>query len=44
MNDVDCLWHLAQRDDRCGEAVECDEAAAEFFAALQQLAKAVEPA
>ena len=36
--------HLSERDDACGEVVECEEAALKFLVSHQQLSKAVEPA
>ena len=36
--------HLPERDDPCGEVVECEEAALKFLVSHQQLAEAVEPA
>lgn len=44
VNNVDAQRHFAERDDGCGEMVECDEAAFEFFIAHEQLAEAIEPA
>ena len=36
--------HFAQRDDLCGEVVECEKVALNFPVLHQQLSKAVEPA
>ena len=36
--------HLAERDDPCGEVIECEENALKFLVSHQQLSKVIEPA
>lgn len=43
VNNVDCQSNLAERDDRGGDVVECDEASLKLLVSHQQFAEAVEP-
>ena len=43
VNNIYAEWHVSERDDRCGDVVEGDEAAMELLVSHEQLAEAVEP-
>jgi hypothetical protein len=43
VDDIDCQCHLAERDDGCGDVVECEEASVELLVSNEQLSETVVP-